>query len=145
MLGILQFLSTACAGLFAGAALYINIAEHPARLMLEPAAAVAQWAPSYRRATLMQAPLAIVSALSGIGVTLLHGGTTWLIAGLCIGAAVPFTLIVIMPTNSKLLAGTAGRSADEIRNLLVKWGRLHAVRTALSGVALVLMLSALTF
>jgi len=145
MLGILQFLSTACAGLFAGAAVYINIAEHPARLMLEPAAAVAQWAPSYRRATLMQAPLAIVSALSGIGVTLLQGGITWLIAGLCIGAVVPFTLIVIMPTNSRLLAGTAGHTGAEIHDLLVKWGRLHAVRTALSGIALVLMLSALTF
>jgi hypothetical protein len=145
MLSVLQFLSTACAGLFAGAALYINVAEHPARLMLEPSVAVAEWAPSYHRATFMQAPLALVSALSGIGVTLLQGGITWLIAGLCIGAVVPFTLIVIRSTNAKLLEGTGRHSAAEIRDLLVRWGQLHAVRTALSSVALVLMLAALTF
>jgi hypothetical protein len=74
VLETLQFIATFCAAIFAGAALYINFVEHPARLSLDTAAAVAQWAPSYQRATLMQAPLAVVGFLAALGVWLLGGG-----------------------------------------------------------------------
>jgi len=57
-----------------------------------------------------------------------------------IGAAVPFTLIVIMPTNHKLLAADRDAASAETRSLLDRWGRLHAVRTALSLLATALML-----
>ncbi len=61
MLEVAAFLAVSCTALFAGAALYINLVEHPARMELDTAAAVAQWAPSYHRATFMQAPLAALS------------------------------------------------------------------------------------
>lgn len=61
MLATLQYLATLSAALFAGAAIYINVAEHPARMALDTRSAAMQWAPSYKRATWMQAPLAIVS------------------------------------------------------------------------------------
>jgi hypothetical protein len=38
---------------------------------------VTQWAPSYRRATRMQAPLALLSLVAGIGSWLLGGGFGW--------------------------------------------------------------------
>jgi len=63
---LLTLLATAGAALFAGAALYINVAEHPARLGLETRSAAAHWAPSYRRATWLQAPLALVSLCAGL-------------------------------------------------------------------------------
>src|SRR6266850_5089139 len=53
-----EFLAILCAAVFAGAAIYVNLVEHPARMSLDTRAAAAQWAPSYQRATLMQAPLA---------------------------------------------------------------------------------------
>jgi hypothetical protein len=128
----LQFLSTLSAALFAGAALYINVVEHPARMGLETRIAALQWAPSYKRGTWLQAPLAIVSLLCGISVWLLNGNTGWLIAALLVGAVVPFTFGVIMPTNHKLLAPGRDLASDETRALLLRWGQLHAVRTALS-------------
>ncbi len=100
----LQFVATLAAALFAGAALYINIAEHPARMTLDTLTAASQWAPSYKRATWLQAPLAAISCLCGAAVWWLDGGTGWLVAALLIGAVVPFTLIIIMPTNKRLLA-----------------------------------------
>jgi len=99
-----EFLAISCAAVFAGAATYINLVEHPARMSLDTRAAAEQWAPSYRRATLMQAPLAILSFLAGCAAWFLGGGTAWLIAALLIGVVVPFTLVVIKPTNDELLA-----------------------------------------
>lgn len=127
----LQLISTLTATLFAGAALYINVAEHPARMMLDAKTAVLQWAPSYRRATLLQAPLALLSFLSGTATWLLAGGIGWLIAAVMIGTVVPFTLIVIMPTNRKLLDSGGQVESQELRDLLEKWNSLHAVRTLL--------------
>jgi len=128
----LEFLATLSATLFGGAALYINVVEHPARMGLETRMAALQWAPSYKRATWLQAPLAIVSLLCGAAVWFLGGGVGWLVAALLVGAVVPFTFIVIMPTNHKLLAPGRDPSSPETRELLVRWGQLHAVRTVFS-------------
>ena len=135
MLHALQFIATSCAGLFAGAALYINVAEHPARMGLETSVAAKQWAPSYKRATWMQAPLALVGSIAGGAAWVMEAGVGWLVAAVLIGAVVPFTLIVIMPTNNKLLAPGRDLGSSETRALLERWGELHAVRTALSLLA----------
>ena len=140
MLQISQFLATLCSTIFAGAAIYINIAEHPARMLADTAAAVTQWAPSYRRATFMQAPLALISFISSVGAWLLGANQWWLIASLLIGAVVPFTFIAIMPTNQRLLASGRDLTSAETRGLLERWGKLHAVRSALSLTASVLFL-----
>jgi hypothetical protein len=103
MIRAFEILATFAAALFAGAALYINVAEHPARMELETRLAVSQWAPSYKRATWLQAPLAVLSSVAGITSWALGAGAGWLWGALLIGAVVPFTLIVVMPTNRKLL------------------------------------------
>ena len=143
MLQTLELLATLAAALFAGAALYINLAEHPARMGLETKIAALQWAPSYKRATWLQAPLALVSFLTGAVAWLLGASVGWIVGALLIGAVVPFTFIVIMPTNHKLLAPGRDLSSTETRELLDKWGKLHAVRTALSLIASIVFLCSL--
>jgi anthrone oxygenase-like protein len=132
MVRVLGVIAALTAALFAGAALYINVAEQPARLSLDTPSAAAQWAPSYQRATWMQAPLALVSLLCGMGVWLMGGGMGWLIAAVLIGLVVPFTFVGIMPTNRSLLLVGRDLASPETRDLLERWGRLHAVRTTLS-------------
>ena len=126
MLEVLQFLATFCSAIFTGAALYINFVEHPARMGLDTRAAFTQWAPSYKRATLMQAPLAVIGFIAGVSVWLLGAGVSWLIAAVLVGAVVPFTFIGIMPTNHQLLAPGRDVGSAETLALLNKWGRLHA-------------------
>jgi uncharacterized membrane protein len=135
MISALEILATLASGLFAGAALYVNVAEHPARMELETRAAVSQWAPSYKRATWLQAPLAVLSFVTGGAAWILGAGTGWLWGAMLIGSVVPFTFIAIMPTNHKLLDPARDSNAPETRTLLNKWSQLHAVRTALSMIA----------
>jgi hypothetical protein len=138
-----QFLATLSACLFAGAAIYINLVEHPARMGCDTKTAAIVWAPSYKKATVMQASLAILGFLSGVAAWFLGGGVMWLIGAAFIGAVVPFTFAVIMPTNHKLLAPGRDLSSNETRSLLEKWGKLHGVRSALSFVASVVYVALL--
>ncbi len=140
---LLQTLATLSTCLFAGAAIYINVAEHPARMSCATRVAAQQWAPSYSKATLMQGSLAMVGLIAGGVAWLLGGGIAWLVGALCIGAVVPFTFIVIMPTNHRLLEPGRDLASDETRALLVAWGKLHAVRSALSLVASIIFIGAL--
>jgi hypothetical protein len=138
MLHVLEFIATISAAIFAGAALYINLVEHPARMQLDTRSAALEWAPSYRRATWMQAPLAMVSLVAGVASWWLGGGIGWAIAALLIGAVVPFTVFGIMPTNRRLLAPGRDLASSETRALLDRWVKLHAVRTLLSLLAMAL-------
>jgi hypothetical protein len=54
---------------------------------------------------------------------------------------VPFTLLVIKPTNDRLSSGNLHDRPDEARALLDRWNRLHGVRTVLSLLALLLFLT----
>src|SRR6516164_4871057 len=72
---LLLTLSTACAGLFFGAALYVNLVEHPARMSCGPELALREFAPSYRRATIMQATLATGGFILGLGAAWQLGET----------------------------------------------------------------------
>jgi len=132
---IAALLATLAAGLFTGAAVYITLVEHPARVSCGSVLAVTEFGPSYKRATMMQASLALVGAGAGIGRWAARGGLGWLVSSVVLGAVVPFTLIVIIPTNLRLLDPSLDKASPEAEALLARWGRLHAVRSALSFVA----------
>src|SRR5947209_6737694 len=122
MVAALKFLATSSSGIFAGAALYITVVEHPVRSMLDTRAAATQWAPSYQRATWMQAPLAIIGFLSGISASILGSGLGWLVGALLIGSVVALTITVITPTNHELLDPGRDLGSAETRSLLDRWG-----------------------
>ena len=87
--------------------------------------------------------LAVSAAVTGVA-TWFHGeGIAWLWGGLVIFAVVPFTLLVIRPTNNRLLAPGRDLASAETRRLLERWGRLHAVRSTLGLAASIVYLYAL--
>lgn len=129
-----------CAGLFAGAAIYINAVEHPARLACGTELALREFAPSYRRATVMQASLAVGGCGTGLWAGWVRSDAWLLLGAILLGAVVPFTFIVILPTNKRLLDPSLDPRGKRARELLVRWGRLHATRSMLSGIAFILFL-----
>ncbi len=139
----LKFVATISCTFFAGAAVYVNLVEHPARMGCGTKIAATVWAPSYKRATVMQATLAIVGLASGFAVWLLGGGVPWLLGAILLGLVVPYTFIVIMPTNKRLLLPDRDMDSSETRALLEKWGWLHAARSLLSLAASVVFICAL--
>jgi hypothetical protein len=129
-----------CAALFAGAAFYVSFAEHPARMKLDDRAALTQWKPSYDRAAILQAGLAILGGVLGAAAWYRwQSNWFWLAGGIALLLNIPYTLLVIWGTNGKLKATEPGQAGPETRALLVKWGNLHLVRTALGLLATALI------
>ena len=135
--GLLALIASA---IFCGAALYVNVAEQPARLSLDDRALLAEWKPSYKRGAAMQAPLALVGFLLGILAWWQTAHPGFLIGAIAMIAPWPWTLIGIKPTNDALLATDPDKAGPQTRALIVRWGAIHGVRTALGALATVAFL-----
>ncbi|MGB8711246.1 MAG: DUF1772 domain-containing protein [Methyloceanibacter sp.] len=123
------------AAMFSGAAIYINVAEQPARLLLDDRSALAEWKPAYKRGFAMQGPLAVVGFPLGLLAWWQTSDWRWLLGAALLIANWPYTLIAIMPTNNQLMEMPLDQAGPKSRKLLESWAGLHAVRTALGFLA----------
>ena len=136
-----ELLATLSSGLFAGASIYINLVEHPARMEAGINLALTEFAPSYHRATVTQVSLASVGFLSALVAWRLRLDSRWLIGGGLLVSVILFTAVAILPTNKRLLLDPAIANHLELaERLLTRWGRLHAVRSVLSLASLLMFL-----
>jgi hypothetical protein len=62
-----QFVAILSATLFTGAAIYISLAEHPARMECGTELAATVFGPSYRRAAVLQVILTLTATIAGLG------------------------------------------------------------------------------
>jgi hypothetical protein len=120
------------ASAFAGAALYLNLVEQPARLALDDAAMMREWAPSDRRGFALLAGLALLSALAGLAAFGQGGDIRWLIGALIALASWPYSYFVVVPLNNRLLASSPGLPAADSREIVTFWGRLEWGLVAIS-------------
>jgi uncharacterized membrane protein len=135
-----ELIATLSSGLFTGASVYINLVEHPARLQTGIRPALTEFAPSYKRATVMQVALASVGFLSALVAWRSRSEAGWLIGGGLLVSVIPFTTLAILPTNKKLLDPATANDLDLAGELLCRWGQLHAVRSFLSLASLLTFL-----
>jgi hypothetical protein len=131
-------LALVLSAIFTGAAIYVNVAEQPARLALEDHALLAEWKPSYKRGFAMQAPLAAISAALGVAAYFMDRDWRWLLGAALIFANWPYTVFGILPTNNKLMTTAVDSAGAGTRKMVQHWGRLHAVRSGL-GIAATLV------
>ena len=133
-------LALIAASIFTGAATYVSVAEQPARLTLDDKALLTEWKPSYKRGAAMQAPTAMVGFVLGLIAWWQSSHPGFLIGAIAMIALWPWTIFGIKPTNDALLATAPDQAGPPSRALIVKWGALHAVRTALGALATVAFL-----
>jgi uncharacterized membrane protein len=136
----LELISTLSSAFFTGASVYINVVEHPARMQAGTQVALAEFAPSYKRATVTQVSLASAGFLSALVTWRLRSDARWLIGGGLLVSVIPFTAVAILPTNKQLLDPATANDLDLAEKLLNRWGRLHAVRSVLSLASLLIFL-----
>ena len=132
------------ASLFTGAAFYVNFAEQPARLELEDRPLLAEWKKAYMRGFAMQGPLALAGFLLGAAAWWQTGKPAFLAGALLMLANWPWTLFAIMPTNNILMATDPAKAGPKTRALMIKWNKLHLVRTVLGALAVVFFLFAVS-
>jgi hypothetical protein len=142
---IIGTLALAASAFFAGAAVYVSIAEQPARLQLDDRALLTEWKPSYKHGAAMQAPLALIGCILGLIAWWQTGVWQWLAGAVVLVSAWPYTLVVIQPTNNELLRIEPTNAGAGSRALIEKWGRLHAGRAGLGVVAMLLFSWAASF
>jgi hypothetical protein len=130
-------LALTIAAAFTGAAVYINVAEQPARFQLDNRSLLAEWKPAYKQGYVMQASLAIVGGLFGYLSAL---DWRWLLGAVVLLANWPYTLFVIAPINRRLMDTPPEAATAETRRMLERWGALHAGRSALGLAATLILL-----
>lgn len=137
---IFGILALATAASFAGAAFYVSFAEHPARSLLDDRPQLQQWKPAYERGAAMQASLAAVGFLLGIAAWWQTRDELWLAGAVVLAANWPYTILVILPVNTRLKEIQPDEAGEESHALLQRWGRLHARRTMLGILSMLLFL-----
>jgi hypothetical protein len=133
-------LALIAAAVFAGAALYINVAEQPARMRLDDEALLIEWKAAYQSGLLMQAPLALAGSLLGFLACWQMEDWLWVFGALVLVANWPYTLFAIVPTNNQLKGINPVNAGPTSRALIEQWGKLHAVRSALGFAATLIFL-----
>jgi len=133
-------LALVAAALFAGAAIYVNVAEQPARLELGDGALLTVWKSAYKRGLAMQAPLALVGSILGLLAASRTKDWLWLVGAVVLIANWLYTLLVVSPVNRQLKRINSASAGSESRMLIEKWGRLHAIRSVFGFAATLVFL-----
>ncbi len=136
-------LATACAGTFFGAAIYINLAQHPATIAMGGECASRFFPPMYHAASTMQIALAIGGTVLGVVTWRSSGEVLWLIGALLLVSVIPITLLFIKPINDRLLGPEGSLEAEDVTVLLRKWNPRHWVRSIASGASFLCYLVAM--
>lgn len=140
---ICELLAALAAGLFTGAAVYILLVEHPARMEYGAPLAVKEFTAGYKRAAIMQPFLAFLGFLAGFLAWFSGSSAWWLLGAAGMGSLFPYTITWMLPINRRLHGPNLDQDAARAMELLAAWGRLHRLRCLLGLGSFLLFLALL--
>ncbi|GIC75767.1 DUF1772 domain-containing protein [Moritella sp. F3] len=132
---MIEIIAVLCAGTFFGAALYINLAQHPATLDTGGDFASKFFPPMYAKASTLQIALAVGGTVLGVISWSISGDIYWLIGAVFLVSVVPITIFIIKPINDQLLDSANKLEPEAVVALLKQWNPRHWVRSGVSFVA----------
>jgi hypothetical protein len=113
------------AAAFAGAALYVNWVEQPARLALDEEALLSEWGPSDSRGVALLAAFALAAAVAGFIAYFESQDVRWVFGALIIISTWPYAFFVMAPLNNQILS-LRGSDVGAARALVRQWGYVES-------------------
>ncbi len=135
-------IALAFAAAFAGAAIYVNWVEQPARLKLEDQALLSEWGPSDSRGVALLAAFALASAVAGFVAFFASQDVRWVFGALIVISTWPYAFFVMAPLNNQILS-LHGADVAAARALVRQWGLLESGFAAIGVLAVAMFLWAL--
>jgi hypothetical protein len=125
-----------CCALFAGAATYISLVEHPAIVQ-----GGAELVGSYLlfakpRPAVFQTSFAAIASLTGLAAGISGAGLWWVLGGVLMGFCTLFYAFAVLPQTHRLLGVDLNGGQAVVSGSIDKLVRLHATQTLASLAAL---------
>ena len=93
------------------------------------------WPPRCKLALPIPSGLSVASSLAALIVGYYSADWRAFAGSILVLANWPFTLFIIMPVNKRLMAMSEREAGAGSRAMLIQWGKLHNVRSALGSAA----------
>ncbi len=135
-------IALAFAAAFAGAAVYVNWVEQPARMGLDEEALLSEWAPSDSRGVALLAAFALAAAIAGFIAYFESDDVRWVFGALIIIATWPYAFFVMAPLNNQILS-LRGQDVGAATALVRQWGLIESGFAAIGVIAVAVFLWAL--
>ncbi len=127
------------AAAFAGAAIYVNWVEQPARLALDDEALLSEWGPSDSRAVALLLAFALAAAVGGFIAYFETQDVRYVFGALIAISSWPYAFVVMAPLNNQILA-LRGTDVGAARALVRQWGYIEVGFAAIGVLAVAMFL-----
>jgi hypothetical protein len=121
--------------IFAANSLFTNTVQHPARMTQPTAYAITEYRSTFTRIGIQQASLSLIGLASGLVAYYYEPDNLLLVPTLMLGAMIPYTILFIAPTNSKLNDPNLDKDSPRAKELLQRWIVAHTFRTLITVTA----------
>ncbi len=124
---------------FAGAAIYLNWVEQPARLDLDEEALLSEWGPSDSRGVALLLTFALISAVAGFIAFFETQDVRYVLGAVIALSSWLYAFFIMAPLNNQIL-GLHGPDLAAARALVRQWGYVEVGFAAIGVLAVAVFL-----
>lgn len=133
MVDILILLVILIMGAQFGIALTASIVVHPILVKAKKVTAIEVFKPFFDKTHILVLYMSIIVSLLALAVSIISGNWWWFGISLIMHLNGPYTVFFMMPLNRRLMDEKVNPDSEQTSDDIIKWGKLHAVRTVLNG------------